>query len=79
MMSVCLGFALAGCGPQAESADDAAGEVQQNPMVVLETTAGRIVLELDSERAPISVQNFIRHVKAGFYSGLIFHRVEPGF
>jgi peptidyl-prolyl cis-trans isomerase B (cyclophilin B) len=78
MTSICLGFALTGCGPPADSADDPVA-AQQNPIVVFETTAGTIVLELDPERAPISVQNFVRHVKAGFYQGLIFHRVEPGF
>jgi cyclophilin family peptidyl-prolyl cis-trans isomerase len=48
-------------------------------VVVLETTAGDIVLELDREKAPATVANFLAHVRAGFYDSLIFHRVEPGF
>jgi cyclophilin family peptidyl-prolyl cis-trans isomerase len=47
--------------------------------VVLETTRGAIVLELDPSRAPETVANFLRHVRAGFYNGLIFHRIEPNF
>lgn len=42
-------------------------------------TWGRIVLELDAERAPKSVANFLRYVDKGFYDGLIFHRVISGF
>ena len=40
---------------------------------------GRIVLQLESELAPITTANFIKLVKQGFYNGLIFHRVIPGF
>jgi cyclophilin family peptidyl-prolyl cis-trans isomerase len=47
--------------------------------VILETSRGRIVLELNRDKAPASVANFVRHVKAGFYDGLIFHRVAPNF
>jgi cyclophilin family peptidyl-prolyl cis-trans isomerase len=54
-------------------------EFDMTPTVVLETTLGRIVIELDRERAPITVANFLTHVNAGFYDGLIFHRVMPNF
>ncbi|MBF0614985.1 MAG: peptidyl-prolyl cis-trans isomerase [Magnetococcales bacterium] len=50
-----------------------------HPMVTLTTNHGDIVLELDEAKAPISVQNFLSYVDAGFYDGLIFHRVIPGF
>ncbi|MFQ5705168.1 MAG: peptidylprolyl isomerase [Gemmatimonadales bacterium] len=49
------------------------------PTVVLETNMGRIVIRLDREKAPVSVANFVSHVKSGFYNDLIFHRVIPGF
>lgn len=49
------------------------------PRVALETTHGTIVLELDAEKAPESVRNFLAYVDKGFYEGLIFHRVIPGF
>ena len=48
-------------------------------MVVLETSLGTIELELDAEKAPISVENFLAYVDAGHYDGTLFHRVIPGF
>ncbi|MCW5777413.1 MAG: peptidylprolyl isomerase [Phycisphaeraceae bacterium] len=47
--------------------------------VVLDTTKGRIVLELDGERAPVSTANFLRYVDERAYDGTIFHRVVAGF
>jgi len=47
--------------------------------VLLETSAGDIVLELDKATAPVTVVNFLRYVNEGFYDGTIFHRVIPGF
>jgi cyclophilin family peptidyl-prolyl cis-trans isomerase len=49
------------------------------PRVVLETSMGRIVLELDREKAPRTVENILYHVENKFYDGLTFHRVIPGF
>ncbi len=50
-----------------------------NPVVVITTTLGDIKLELDKEKAPITVDNFISYVNDGFYNGTIFHRVIPNF
>jgi peptidyl-prolyl cis-trans isomerase B (cyclophilin B) len=50
-----------------------------NPTVALETNHGRIVLELDSGKAPKTVENFLQYVEAGFYDGTLFHRVIPNF
>lgn len=47
--------------------------------VILDTSAGQIVLELDRERAPRTVDNFLDYVRSGFYNGTIFHRVIDGF
>ena len=47
--------------------------------VLIETSAGDIVLELDKAAAPVTVVNFVRYVNEGFYDGTIFHRVMPGF
>ncbi|HWH81712.1 MAG TPA: peptidylprolyl isomerase, partial [Burkholderiaceae bacterium] len=47
--------------------------------VKLATTAGDIVIELDAASAPKTVDNFVQYVKAGQYSGTIFHRVIPTF
>src|SRR4051812_39349870 len=49
------------------------------PQVSLKTSMGEIVLELDQEKAPKSVANFLQYVKTGFYKGTIFHRVIDGF
>jgi cyclophilin family peptidyl-prolyl cis-trans isomerase len=47
--------------------------------VKLTTTAGPITLALDKAKAPITVDNFVKYVEAGFYNGTIFHRVIDGF
>ena len=47
--------------------------------VRLSTSAGDIVLELDAQKAPKTVDNFLQYVKAKHYDGLIFHRVIDGF
>ena len=57
----------------------AAAPAPKSPKVALETSKGRIVLELDAARAPKSVENFLAYVRAGHYDGTIFHRVIPGF
>ena len=47
--------------------------------VELDTTAGKIVLQLDAAAAPKTVENFLAYVKSGHYDGTLFHRVIPGF
>jgi peptidyl-prolyl cis-trans isomerase B (cyclophilin B) len=46
---------------------------------LLTTSAGNIELELDKQKAPVSVQNFVDYVNSGFYNNTTFHRVIPGF
>jgi peptidyl-prolyl cis-trans isomerase A (cyclophilin A) len=48
-------------------------------VVVLETSMGRIRIALDKEKAPLSVDNFLKYVRARHYDGTIFHRVIPAF
>ncbi len=48
-------------------------------MVRIETNMGTMVLELDSEKAPKTAENFASYVREGFYDGTIFHRVIDGF
>lgn len=48
-------------------------------MVKLHTTAGVITLELNAEKAPKTVENFLQYVRDGFFDGTIFHRVIDGF
>ena len=47
--------------------------------VEMQTTKGTIVLELDDEKAPETVRNFVEYVQTGHYDGTIFHRVIDGF
>ena len=49
------------------------------PQVAIKTSMGEIVVELDQEKAPKTVANFLAYVKSGFYKGTIFHRVIDGF
>ena len=49
------------------------------PQVVLETSKGAIVLELDPGKAPGTVENFLGYVESGFFDGTVFHRVIPDF
>ena len=51
----------------------------QGPQVSVATSAGTIVLELDPEKAPKTVENFLSYVDMGFYDGTVFHRVIDGF
>ena len=48
-------------------------------MVKLHTNFGEITLELDADKAPITVANFLKYVDSGFYDGTIFHRVINNF
>jgi cyclophilin family peptidyl-prolyl cis-trans isomerase len=54
--------------------------MSDNPIrVQIKTNQGDITLELDSEKAPATVDNFVQYVKDGFFDGTIFHRVINGF
>jgi len=60
----------------------AAGTVRaegKNPMVVISTSMGDIKVELNEEKAPVTVKNFLAYVNDKFYDGTVFHRVIPGF
>ncbi len=48
-------------------------------MVKMKTRFGEIALELDAERAPATVENFLAYVRSGFYDNTLFHRVIDGF
>lgn len=52
---------------------------KSNPQVEFQTTLGTFIVQLDSTRAPATVNNFLQYVRSGFYDGTIFHRVVPGF
>ncbi len=62
-----------------DAVDTISDEMDGNPVVVMETSMGSIEIELWEDRAPISVENFLRYVDNGLYDNLTFHRVIPGF
>ena len=69
-----LGSAVVAAAPATPSAT-----LGPTPHVALKTSMGEIVLELDQEKAPQSVANFLQYVKSGYYKGTVFHRVIDGF
>lgn len=72
LAAVAAVFALSALSPAALAA-------KGDPRVLLTTSAGNIELELNSQKAPVSVKNFIDYVNSGFYNNTAFHRVIPGF
>lgn len=78
-------FALLGaCNAQkpeesAESKDKPAAAPVAAPKVMMKTSKGEIILELDATKAPITVANFLKYVNAKHYDGTVFHRIIDGF
>jgi peptidyl-prolyl cis-trans isomerase A (cyclophilin A) len=82
ILSKCLNFiapiALT-VGAHAYAAEPAAPAPAAPTRVALETSEGRIVVELRADKAPKTVANFLQYVNDSFYDGTIFHRVIAGF
>ena len=79
LIRIVLAFLLVGlCVLPAQAASKHAtkGKVK---MVKLHTNQGTITLQLDAEKAPVTVKNFLDYVNSGFYSNTVFHRVIPNF
>ena len=74
VFGVCALLPGACAGPSAKSA-----HANEPVLVEVTTTRGPITLELDPAHAPITVANFLYHVRAGHYDGTVIHRVVPGF
>ncbi|MBI3035058.1 peptidylprolyl isomerase [Candidatus Woesearchaeota archaeon] len=68
------------CSAKEQSnAPEKINEVKMAKYAIIETNKGIIKAELYTEKAPVTTKNFIDLANAGFYDGLTFHRVEPGF
>lgn len=69
------------CGLVFSSLIEASSQSKETAMtsVTINTTIGAIHLELDQDKAPITVANFVALANAGYYEGTIFHRIIPGF
>lgn len=57
----------------------AAVQAEENPKVLIETSQGRIIVELFPDKAPESVENFLAYLDEGYYTDTVFHRVKPRF
>jgi len=62
-----------------QNATTSADNGQNSDLVAINTKYGQIVIKLFSDSAPNTVANFLSKANSGFYNGLTFHRVEPGF
>ena len=78
-----LMLGISGCNasePAAQKVSTAPAAGQPaNPRVLIETSKGNITVEVFPAQAPQSAGNFLNYVKTGYYDGLVFHRVIPGF
>jgi peptidyl-prolyl cis-trans isomerase B (cyclophilin B) len=61
------------------AAEEAGKENSAKPTVIMETSEGKIRVELFADKAPVTVKNFLQYVDEGFYNGTIFHRAIDGF
>lgn len=73
------GALVAGLVSSVGFAEETEAVTSSHLYVEMGTNAGNIVMELDGEKAPVTVDNFKSYVEDGYYDGLIFHRVIDGF
>jgi len=71
-----MGLAIGAGAVEKGKATKAKGK---NPVVTIETTLGTIVMELYPDKAPKTVENFVKLTKEKFFDGCLFHRIVPGF
>lgn len=74
-----LAFVLNSCSNTSDEAEMPIIQETSMTQVIIKTSVGDIHLELDGEKAPITVENFVAIAKSGYYDGTIFHRVINGF
>ena len=74
-----LVFVLNSCSNKSDEAEMPIIQETSMTQVTIKTSVGDIHLELDGEKAPITVENFVAIAKSGYYDGTIFHRVINGF
>ena len=79
LISLALFPVLASCEPTKEAEKPAAPTTSKAPKVRLKTSKGDIVVELNAEKAPVTVANFLGYVNKKQYDGTVFHRVIDGF
>jgi peptidyl-prolyl cis-trans isomerase B (cyclophilin B) len=79
-LACCAALAMSLGGPAlASSTSEQGTSMSTHPQVRLHTNMGDMLIELDAEKAPKTVENFLAYVKEGFYDGTVFHRVINNF
>ena len=79
LCSFALAFVLNSCSKKTDEAVMPIIEETSMTQITIKTSMGDIHLELDGDKAPITVENFLSIAKSGYYEGTIFHRVINGF
>ena len=79
LCAVTLAFVINSCSKKDDEAEMPIIKETKMTQVTIKTSLGDIQLELDAEKAPITVENFVSIAKSGYYTDTIFHRVINGF
>lgn len=79
LCTLALAFVLNSCSKKNDEAEMPIIEETKMTQVTIKTSLGDIQLELDAEKAPITVENFVSIANSGYYTDTIFHRVIKGF
>lgn len=79
LTAIAVGVMMTGCAKEPEQTKEGQAMTTANPTAVMETDKGTLQIVLYLDKAPVTAQNFIDLANKGFYDGLTFHRVVPGF
>ena len=79
LCTIALAFVINSCSKKDDEAEMPIIKETKMTQVTIKTSLGDIQLELDAEKAPITVENFVSIAKSGYYTDTIFHRVINGF
>ncbi len=85
ILSLLTLFTFNACSSEHKSAPQQKAQVEKaqvntkNPLVVLQTSKGDLEIELYPDVAPLAVENFMTHIKEGYYNGVAFHRIIKDF
>ena len=79
LCTMALAFVINSCSKEDDEAEMPIIKETKMTQVIIKTSLGDIQLELDAEKAPITVENFVSIAKSGYYTDTIFHRVINGF
>lgn len=80
ILVICLAvFGMTACSKKEDNKSNASASKSKYTAQIVVKDYGTITLELNADVAPITVENFVNLAKSGFYDGLTFHRIKPGF